>query len=594
MPEANAVAVTAKVSGTVVEVSTVEGSAVTRGQPVVVLESMKLHYPVPAEVDGTVTLVVVAVGDLVDDGAPLVFIQPGEPRQPAPEEVAPTVAGSRTDLAEALERNAALLDAARPEAVARRREQGRRTARENVDDLLDAGSFREYGGLAVAAQRARFPVEELRRRSPADGVVTGFGTVEGAACAVLAYDETVLAGTQGWLGHKKTDRFLAVAEQSRTPVVMFAEGGGGRPGDTDPVAATGLDLPTFHTWARLSGLVPRIAVVAGRCFAGNAVLFGCADVTIATRDATIGMGGPAMIEGGGLGTFRPEEVGPAEVLAASGVVDVLVDDEPDAVRVTKAIFGMFHGRQARWACPDQHALRNAVPERRLTGYNIRDVVAMLADTGSFVELRREFGRCLLTGFVRLAGRPLGLIANDPQHLGGAIDADGADKAARFMQLCDAFGLPVLSLVDCPGFMVGPDSERAGAVRHGSRLFVTAASMSVPFLTVVLRKAYGLGAQAMSGGSLHASRFTVSWPTGEFGAMGIEGAVSLAYRRELAANPERFNELVAQLYERGKALSVAQFVEIDAVIDPASTRDWVTGTLDGLPVTRGPRRFVDTW
>jgi acetyl-CoA carboxylase carboxyltransferase component len=262
--------------------------------------------------------------------------------------------------------------------------------------------------------------------------------------------------------------------------------------------------------------------------------------------------------------------------------------------VAKAILGMFQGRTARWACTDQHALRNAVPERRLTGYGIRDVIGLLADTGSFVELRREFGRCLVTGFVRLAGRPLGLLANDPQHLGGAIDADGADKAARFMQLCDAFGLPVLSLVDCPGFMVGPDSERAGAVRHGSRLFVTAASMSVPILTVVLRKAYGLGAQAMSGGSLHASRFTVSWPTGEFGAMGIEGAVTLAYRRELAANPERFGELVAQLYERGKALSVAQFAEIDAVIDPASTRDWVSGTLDGLPVARGPRRFVDTW
>jgi acetyl-CoA carboxylase carboxyltransferase component len=600
-----AMPVAAPLPGTVVELAVAPGAAIARGQPLAVLESMKMQHVVTAPRAGVVTTVAVEPGDLVETGAALLFLAPA-PDGGAVDDAAAELDLDhvRPDLAEVFARHALVLDEQRPEAVAKRRATGQRTARENLADLFDPDTFVEYGALAVAAQRQRHPVERLMRVSPADGVIAGIGTVDGFRCMAMAYDYTVLAGTQGWLGHKKTDRILAVAEQARLPFVMFAEGGGGRPGDTDPVAASALDTHTFQAWARLSGLIPRIAIASGRCFAGNAVLFGCADVTIATRDATIGMGGPAMIEGAGLGAFEPEAVGPAEDQAAAGVVDILADDEAHAVAVAKQVLGVFQGPRADWACADQRVLRHAVPEHRLRAYDMRGLIGALADTGSFVELRPAFGASLITGFVRVAGHPLGLLANDPGQLGGAIDADGADKAARLMQLCDAFDVPILSLCDTPGFMVGPQSERTGPVRHGSRMFVTAASLTVPIFTVVVRKGYGLGAQAMAGGSLHASQFAVSWPTGEFGPMGLEGAVRLAYRRELAAIADpaereaAFRRHVDELYERGKAVNVAQFVEIDAVIDPADTRRWLVRALESqppaLPRTGKKRPFVDTW
>ncbi|TFW10201.1 carbamoyl-phosphate synthase large subunit, partial [Oxalobacteraceae bacterium OM1] len=449
------------------------------------------------------------------------------------------------------------------------------------------------------------------KTTPADGLVAGIGSVNGehfdeerARCMALAYDYTVFAGTQGMMNHKKTDRMFALAEQWRLPVVLFAEGGGGRPGDTDALVVAGLDVMSFIQFAKLSGLVPRVGIVSGRCFAGNAALLGCCDVIIATRNATIGMGGPAMIEGGGLGVYAPEEVGPVAMQAPNGVIDVVVEDEAEAVRAAKQYLSYFQGATRDWQCADQRLLRHLVPENRLRSYDIRAVIESLADTGSVLELRRQFGVGIITAFIRIEGRPFGLLANNPMHLGGAIDADAADKAARFMQLCDAFDLPILSLCDTPGFMVGPDAEKTAMVRHVSRLFVTAGSITVPFFTVVLRKGYGLGAQAMAGGSFHAPFFTVAWPSGEFGAMGLEGAVRLGYRKELeaVADPaERqalFEKMVAQSYEQGKAINMASFLEIDDVIDPQATRAWVLRGVRSAPVPpprAGKKRpFIDTW
>ena len=605
---ADAAEVLAPFAGTVVSVPARVGDQVTGGVPLVVLESMKMEHVVTAVVSGTVLEVRAAVGDTVGESQLLVRVDPDEVQvehAAAEEEI--DLDEIRPDLAAVVQRHAVGLDENRPEAVARRRRTGQRTARENIADLCDDGSFVEYGALTLAAQRQRRSLDDLIANTPADGMVTGIGRVNGeqfgesARCVVMSYDYTVLAGTQGYLNHKKTDRMLELAGRQQLPVVLFAEGGGGRPGETDTTWASGLDVTTFSTMGRLSGTFPTIGIASGRCFAGNAALLGCCDVIIATRDATIGMGGPAMIEGGGLGRYLAEEVGPMSVQVPNGVVDVLVEDEAEAVDVARRYLSYFQGPVDAWTCADQRRLRRVVPENRVRVYDVREAVRLLADDDSVLELRPEFGRSVVTALVRIEGRPMGLVANDPAHLGGAVDAPSADKLARFLRLCDAHGLAVVSLCDTPGFMVGPDAERTATVRHFSRLFVVGANLRVPMVAVVLRKAYGLGAMAMVGGDFRAPVGTVAWPTGEVGAMGLEGAVQLGYRRELeaiedpTARQQAFEELLAEHYERGKAVNAAAVFELDDVIDPADTRAWIVGSLaDRTMAPPAGNTYVDTW
>ena len=598
--------------GTVVAVESGVGAVVRSGVTLVVLEAMKMEHPVDAPFDGVIVEVLVSVGDTVEEGQVLVVLSPqiiALSTAVADEVADPTAV--RPDLAAVLDRQARTLDDARPEAVARRRRTSQRTARENIADLIDPGSFVEYGSLVIAAQRRRRSIDDLIEKTPADGLVGGIASINAelfgphaSRCVVVSYDFTVLAGTQGLNNHRKKDRLFTLAAQQRLPLVLFAEGGGGRPGDTDGVQFAGLDGPAFALYGRLSGLVPLVAIVSGRCFAGNAALAGCSDVIIATRDANLGMAGPAMIEGGGLGVFAPEEIGPMDVQVANGVVDVLVDDEAAAVAVAKRYLAYFQGALPGWSCADQELLRGVIPENRLRAYDIRRVVDLLSDEGSVLELRRGFGRGMVTALARVEGRPIGIVANDPSHLAGAIDSDNADKAARFLQLCDAHEIPVLFLCDTPGIMVGPEAEATALVRHAARLFVTAGSLTVPFFTIVLRKGYGLGAMTMAGGGFHETMFTVSWPTGEFGGMGLEGAVRLGYRNELAAiedDAERdrvFEEMVDRMYQQGKGLSAAMHFEIDDVIDPAESRRLIVAALRSAPVpaarTGKKRPFVDTW
>jgi acetyl-CoA carboxylase carboxyltransferase component len=588
------------------------GDPVRQGQPLLVVEAMKMEHELRADADGRLAERLVAPGDTVQPGERLWRIEamPHAAAPPVPVSTTPPVSpdAERDDLRRWRARMAFVADDARPEAVARRHALGLRTARENVADLCDPGSFIEYGALAVAAQRARRTEDDLIANTPADGMVTGIGAVntalfgeERARTAVLAYDATVLAGTQGMRNHQKTDRLLGIAFDQRLPVVLFAEGGGGRPGDTDMPIVAGLNVGTFAAMARLSGHVPTLGIAAGRCFAGNAALLGCCDLIIATRGSNIGMGGPAMVEGAGLGRYRPEDIGPADVQHANGVIDLLVDDEAAAVARARECLALFQGRTAPGHAPAATALRDALPASRLRSYDSRAVVLGLADTGSAVWLREGFGQAVHTALARLAGRPVGLVASNPQHLGGAVDADAADKLARFMQLCDAHGLPLVSLVDTPGFMVGPEVEARAQVRHVSRLFVTAAALRVPFFTVVLRKAFGLGAMGLSGGGFHAPGFTVAWPSAEFGAMGLEGAVRLGYRKELEALPEGperqalFERLLAQQVAQGAAIPMATTLEIDAVIDPADTRDWLLRGLAGAKPREGrASRPIDPW
>ncbi len=517
--------------------------------------------------------------------------------------------GGREDLAELLARRALTEDAARPDAAERRHAAGGRTARENIEDLIDAGTFVEYGRFAIAAQRGRRELEDLIARTPADGMIGGTATVNGdlfgaeaAACAVISYDYTVLAGTQGALGHKKKDRLFELIERMRLPTVFYAEGGGGRPGDTDYPVVSALDVRAFALWAKLSGLVPRIAVVAGRCFAGNAVIAGCADLIVATENASLGMGGPAMIAGGGLGEVDPDDVGPVDVQSANGVIDLVVADEAEATAATRKLLGYFQGATAPGTAPDQAALREMVPERQRRAYDVRPIVETLADEGSVTFLRERFAPEMVTALCRIEGRPVGLIANDTRHTAGAITSDAGDKAARFLQLCDAFGLPVVSLVDTPGMMVGPAAEATGLVRHGSRLLLAGAALRVPLIAVVLRRGYGLGAQAMVGGGLHEPLLSLAWPSAHLGPMGLEGAVRLALRKELEAiadedeREQRVRELTAQAEDNAKALNAAALFELDDVIDPAETRPLIASTLRAAAGTvPEPRpRFVDAW
>ncbi len=518
----------------------------------------------------------------------------------------------RPDLAEVIERHAFGLDERRPEAVARRRQKNQRTARANVEDLCDPGRFIEYGALAISAQRQRRSLEDLIARTPADGLIAGVGTVNGslfgdekARCMVLAYDYTVLAGTQGHFNHKKMDRMLELAYEQRLPVVLFAEGGGGRPGDVDAyaVVVAGLDLPTFGLFARLSGRVPMVGVVSGPCFAGNAALLGCCDVIIAASNSNIGMGGPVMIEGGGLGACRVEDVGPIDVQTRNGVVDIAVADDIEMVAAARRYLSYFQGTTPGWEAADQRLLRRLIPENRRRVYDVRLVIQTIADTGSFLELRPEFGPGMVAGLLRIEGRPFGLIANNCKHMAGAIEAEDADKAARLMQLCNAHGLPMLSLIDTPGYMVGPEVEERAHVRRACRMFVVGSHMTVPYFSIVLRRGYGLGAMAMAKGGFHDPFFTVSWPTGEYGGMGLEGAVKAGFKKELEAiaDPQErealYNALVAEAYKRGEAINMAAHLEIDAVIDPADTRKWIMNGLRAVPAERfqgSGHAFVDPW
>ncbi|WPH13546.1 carboxyl transferase domain-containing protein [Variovorax paradoxus] len=611
--DADDLTVKAPMPAKLVQFEVAVGDVLPAGAQLGVLEAMKMEHLLHAPVAGRVVALLAEPGDYLVEGQSLVRLEAVDAQ--AVETEARTeqdLDAIRPDLRKVIDRHAFTLDANRGAAVAKRHAQGGRTARENIADLCDTaadpGSFIEYGALAIAAQTRRRTLEDLIANTPADGMVTGLGSInarqfgpEASRCAVLAYDYTVLAGTQGMRNHHKTDRMLSIAHQLKLPVVLFAEGGGGRPGDTDMPIVAGLNNHTFSQFAALSGKVPVLGIVHGRCFAGNAALLGCADVIIATRGSNIGMSGPAMIEGGGLGSFAPEQIGPSSVQSRNGVIDILVEDEAAAVAAAKQYLSYFQGPVSDWQCADPRALRHVVPENRLRVYDVRAAMRGVADTGSLLELRAGFGAGIVTALARIEGKPVGLMANNPHHLGGAIDVEAADKSARFMQLCNAHGLPIVSLCDTPGFMVGPEIEAQAQVRHVCRMFMVASHLRVPFFAVVLRKGYGLGAQAMTAGGFDAPVFTVAWPTGEFGAMGLEGAVRLGYRKELATAAEGaerdalFKTLVAQQYANGEAIHMAQTLEIDAVIDPAETRTWlVRGLASAGRSAQAASPYVDTW
>ena len=629
---AGPVSLPAPIRGTLISIDVAEGDEVRAGRPVAVIEALELHHVVRADRNGIVHAVSVSVGETIREGDPVVLIMEkdveADPVETG-EEIDPDCI--RGDLAEVNERRSYIYDDFRAEKVAKRHAKNQRSPSENIEHLFD-GTFREYGPLVTAASWQK--QQWLRETTQADGLVMGIGSVNGdqfdddrSRAIVVHYDYMVVAGTQGGRGHYKQDRMYELAGRFRMPLVLFAEGGGGRPGISGGEAETPrtagaartaavdiagqggggvpIDSYTFTKLSQLSGLVPLVGVNSGRCFAGNTVMLACCDVIIAAENSTIGLGGPAMIEGGGLGIYTPEEVGPMSFQVPNGVVDILVKDDAEAIDATKKYLSYFQGSIDHWEAHDQRKLRHIVPENRSQMYDMREIIETIVDQASILEIRKAFGTGIITAFIRIEGRPMGLIANNPHHLSGAIDSDAADKAARFLQLCDTFDLPVLSLMDCPGMMVGPAYERTALLRHCARMFVTGANMTSPMFGVVVRKAYGMGVRAMCGGSSLEPFFTVAWPTAEFAGMPIDGLVRLTFRDELEAIEDReehqavYERRVAELVDRARAVnSGGTSYGIDDVIDPADTRAWIVQGLRSLPQvsprTEKKRPNIDTW
>jgi acetyl-CoA carboxylase carboxyltransferase component len=577
--------VAAPLTGTVLEVHVTPGQTVNAGDLLIMLESMKVHVRVDAENAAVIDTVLISPGAVVQRGEALLTMVVPSSQNRQITSTAVNTDEPHSSIATLHERAGMTQDSNRTEAVDKRHAKGFRTARENLAALCDPDTFQEYGQFAVAAQRGRQDYETLKTTTAADGIITGIGQINAQSTAIVINDYSVLAGTQGYFHHQKLDRVLSVAEQQRLPIIMFTEGGGGRPGDTDITTVnSGLQCASFGSWAGLAGQVPRISVANGYNFAGNAALFGAADITIATQKSWIGMAGPAMIEGGGLGSFTPKEIGPIDVQQSNGVVDIVTIDEVEAAALAVKALSYFQGASSDFEISDQNRLASLMPENRRQTYDVRQVVQTVCDVDSWLELRQHYGGAIVTGFARLDGQPVGILANDCMVLGGAIDVAAGEKAARFMQLCDQFGIPMVSFCDTPGFMVGPDHETLGAVRRLAELFRVGAQLSTPFYAVVLRKCYGLGAQAMLSGSTHHPHYTLAWPMAEFGPMGLEGAVKLGFSKQLQAieDPQEraalYDKLLAEQYARGQASEVASVLEVDAVIDPATTRDQLLGCL----------------
>ena len=639
------VAVSAPAPGLVTSVNVAKGDDVLTGQPVATIELLELEHVVRAGTSGKIDAVVVAEGESVAYADILLEIDVSEAESHWVEESEePDLNTPRSDLELLHHRRTFIHDDFRAEKIARRHGKEQRSPQENIAHLTD-GTFREYGPLVTAASWQ--DQQWLRETTQADGLVMGIGYINGdqfppeqSRAVAVHYDYMVVAGTQGGRGHYKQDRMYELAGRYRMPLVLFAEGGGGRPGISggeraqvqDLAIETGLRKPgqepprsrrsnvdvagrggggvptdsyTFTKLCDLSGLVPLVGVNSGRCFAGNTVMLASCDVIIAAKNSTIGLGGPAMIEGGGLGIYTPEEVGPMSFQVPNGVVDILVEDDEAAIETTKQYLSYFQGSLADWEARDQERLRHVVPEQRRAVYDMRNIIETIADEGSILEIREKFGVGIITAFLRVEGMPLGLIANNPSHLSGAIDSDAADKGARFLQLCDSFDIPVLSLMDCPGIALGPDYERNALLRKVGRLLVTGANMTTPYFGVVIRKAYGMGVRAMCGGSSLEPFFTVAWPTAEFSEMSIDGRVNLAYGEELErieSSSERdavFERLLDAHVDRVRAVNAGGTnYGIDDVIDPADTRAWIAQGLRSVPPV-GPRKEkkrpnIDTW
>jgi len=487
-------------------------------------------------------------------------------------------------------RHAALTDEGRPKAVAKQRARNSLTARERVTLLLDEGAeFLEYGALA----RPMSPDLE----APAEGVVVGTGMMHGHTVGVISYDYTSLGGSQGPLGHQKLDRVLGIATARQCPVVLIAEGGGGRAQEMGVVRPAPDD---FRKLARLSGRVPIVAIAPGRAFAGHANLLGMADVIIAVRSAVIGIAGPPLVKAAMGIDQTPEDIGAVEIHERVGTVDVTVDDDVQAIETARHYLDLLmHPDVLVEDVEDPEVpelLRTVVPENPRQAFDVRAVIDLLADPGTVLELRASFAGAAVTTLGRIGGRSVGFVANNSVVRAGSIDSDAADKMARFIRLCDAFGLPLVFLCDSPGFLIGRDAEEEALIRHSSRMMFALAAATVPLLTVIVRRAYGLAYMVMGSQSWD-PLFHVLWPTAEYGAMGLQGGAAITAGSSTSGNGARAtDDIVAELEEFGSAFRMAERLQTDDVVDPGDTRRLLINALADAPVRVTQERWhqIDPW
>jgi acetyl-CoA carboxylase carboxyltransferase component len=488
-------------------------------------------------------------------------------------------------------RNAAL-DGGRPEAVAKQHGRGSFTARERIDQLLDPGSFVEYGLLAAPS--------DATLDGPADGIVTGLGRLGGRPTVVVSYDYTVFGASQGTVSLTKIDRILELAHELGAPAVLFVEGGGARAQEIGMTYVRGANI--FVRLGQLSGHVPIVGVVAGPAFAGHANVLSLCDIVIATEAATMGLAGPPVVEGALGRRLTPQEIGPIQLHERTGVIDLLVPDEAAAIEAAKSYLSFFGERQTSGHKEPQgrRAIGDIVPESARRAYDCREVVTAIVDGDSAFELRPKFAKNLVTMFARLGGRTVGVIANQPMIQAGAIDAPAANKMARFIELCDAFDLPLLFVVDTPGFMVGPESEETGLIRHSARVVTALSNARVPLLTVVVRKAYGLGYYVMGSQPFKPLAF-IAWPTAEFGAMGLEGAANILSRDDMkdtvTGQRDSVSDKVQALRDAHTVEVAARHFVVDDLLPPEDTRPLLLNVLGCLPApaARHTRiRPVPTW
>lgn len=486
-------------------------------------------------------------------------------------------------------------DAGRPGAIERQHELGKLSARERIVRLVDDGRFREFGALVDAARGA--PGQE-QLVAPADGVVTGIGDIDGRPTAIMSFDFTVFGGSNGTAGGLKVARCCERARHDGMPLIMLLDGGGHR-------IQEGLDshhfahgFSVFQQMVDLSGYVPVVAVMLGPGFAGPSNFAALADFVVMVRGmSTMGIAGPALVRAATGERLSKEELGGADVQARLGVTDLAVDTEHEALDAVRVFLGYLPSNTGLAPPSDQAFAPRAgtdistlVPADTSQAYDVYRVVEALADGDSVYELKSEHAPNVVTSLVRLGGRPVGVVANQPLHLGGALDSPACEKAAHFISLCDAFGVPLLFLIDVPGFLVGAESAATQLARRSGRLLFELGQATVARFSVVLRKGYGAAYIAMAGGRSFSADLALAWPTAEICAMSVEGAVDVAYRREVEAAEDpaaRRAELIDGFRAQIGPFLAAQGFGIDEVIDPVETRPVLLDALAGAPARRQP-------
>jgi acetyl-CoA carboxylase carboxyltransferase component len=466
------------------------------------------------------------------------------------------------------------------EAIAKQHAEGKLTVRERVARLFDPGSFQEIGLLAT---HANISSAMKGRDTPADGVVTGFGKINGRPASLIAYDFTVMAGSMGRTAEVKCNRAREIALSKRMPMIWLIDSAGARIQEAIGSTFAGSGF-LFREESIMSGVVPMVAAMMGPGAAGTAYIPALADfVPMVKGTSHMALGGPPLVKAVVGEDISAEELGGSKVhTEISGVADLEVADDAECIDVIKEYLGYFPGSNLEQppvaSCDDpadrmDPALLSIVPDSARRAYDMKKVVAAIVDGGRLFEIKPGWAKNLITCLARLGGRPVGIVANQPLVLGGALDVDAADKAARFIMLCDAFHLPLVFLQDVPGFMVGSKVERQGIIRHGAKMLYAVSEATVPKVTVVVRKAYGAGYFVMCG-KAYEPDLIVAWPTAEISVMGPEGGTNIIFRKEIAAASDPDAERARRIEEFRKLINpyiAAGGALIDDVIDPRETR-----------------------